>query len=184
MYIDGELIISNVENQKSGPSFLGAGTIEEVGHKDLVAGQQYKILVQWGYAKTSNLKTANVLDFGHGGVSFGCSKRLNPVDSINEAVELAKSSAQVVIIAGLSSEWETEGQHRETMDLPPNTDELIARVLEANPNTVVVIQSGTPVAMPWVNQAKSVLHAWYGGNETGNAIADILYGVVNPVCFP
>jgi beta-glucosidase len=184
MYIDGELIISNVENQKSGPSFLGAGTIEEVGHKDLVAGTQYRILVQWGCAKTSKMKTPGVLDFGHGGFSFGGCKRLYPEESIEAAVELARTTDQVVIIAGLSSEWETEGQDRETMALPPKTDELIMRVLQANPNTVVVIQSGTPVLMPWIDQAKAVLHAWYGGNETGNAIADILYGDVNPVCNP
>ena len=182
MYIDGELIVSNFENQKTGSSFLGAGTIEELGQKALIAGNQYKILVQWGCAKTSKLKNPGVLDFGHGGLSFGGCRRLNHEESIKEAVELAQRTEQVVIIAGLSSEWETEGQDRETMELPPNTNELITKVLQVNPNTVVVIQSGTPVLMPWIHQAKAVIHAWYGGNETGNAIADVLYGDVNPVC--
>lgn len=67
------------------------------------------------------------------------------------------------------------------MDLPPHSDELISRVLAANPNTVVVLQSGTPVAMPWLSQCKALLHAWYGGNETGNGIGDVLFGAVNPV---
>lgn len=66
------------------------------------------------------------------------------------------------------------------MDLPGNTDDLIFAVAEANPNTVVVLQSGTPVSMPWVNKISGLVQAWYGGNETGNAIADVLYGDINP----
>jgi beta-glucosidase len=66
------------------------------------------------------------------------------------------------------------------MDLPGLTDELISSVAEANPNTVVVLQSGTPVSMPWVDKISGLVHAWYGGNETGNSIADVLYGDVNP----
>lgn len=66
------------------------------------------------------------------------------------------------------------------MDLPPGTDELISAITAANPNTVVVIQSGTPVTMPWLSSTSTLLQAWYGGNETGNAIADVLFGDVNP----
>ena len=70
------------------------------------------------------------------------------------------------------------------MNQPPHVDELITKVLEANTNRAVAIQSGTPVAMPWINKAKAVLYAWYGENETGNAIADIIYGTTNPVRPP
>ena len=66
------------------------------------------------------------------------------------------------------------------MDLPGRTDDLISAVAEANPNTVVVLQSGTPVTMPWIDKISGLVHAWYGGNETGNAIADVLFGDVNP----
>lgn len=66
------------------------------------------------------------------------------------------------------------------MDLPGRTDELIFAVAEANPNTVVVVQSGTPIRMPWVDKISALIQAWYGGNETGNAIADIIYGDTNP----
>ncbi|PVH81577.1 glycoside hydrolase family 3 protein [Cadophora sp. DSE1049] len=180
LYIDGKLVVSNVENQRSGPSFLGSGTVEEVGTMEMVAGKQYRVLLQWGCAKTSKLKAEGVVDFGHGGFRFSGCKKLDPKESIKQATDLAKTVDQVVLFAGLSGEWETEGQDREHMDLPPHTDELICNVLEANPNTVVVIQSGTPVSMPWIDSAKAVLHAWYGGNETGNGVADIIYGNVNP----
>lgn len=66
------------------------------------------------------------------------------------------------------------------MDLPGHMNALITAVAAANPSTVVVMQSGTPVAMPWASSIKGLIHAWYGGNETGNAIADILFGNVNP----
>lgn len=179
LYVDGKLLISNVENQKAGSSFLGSGTVEELGEMELVAGKQYRILVQWGCAKTSKLKRPGVVDFGHGGFRFSACKRMMGIQ--DEAVRLAASSEQVVLFAGLSGEWESEGEDRKTMDLPPHTDELISKVLDANPNTVVVVQAGTPVAMPWINKAKAVVYAWYGGNETGNAIADVLFGDANPV---
>jgi beta-glucosidase len=66
------------------------------------------------------------------------------------------------------------------MALPGYMDALIAAVTAANPTTVVVMQSGTPVEMPWISSTKAMIHAWYGGNETGNAIADVLFGNVNP----
>jgi len=66
------------------------------------------------------------------------------------------------------------------MDLPGHMNALISAVSAANPSTVVVMQSGTPVSMPWASSVKALIHAWYGGNETGNAIADILFGNVNP----
>ncbi|CAK7206711.1 hypothetical protein SEUCBS139899_009516 [Sporothrix eucalyptigena] len=180
LYVDGELLIENVENQRLGTSFLGSGTVEETGSKTLVAGQTYRILVQWGCAKTSSLKVGNMVDFGHGGMRIGACRRLSPADGIAEAVEVAKTVDQVVLCVGLGGEWETEGEDRTTMALPPNTDDLVKAVLAANPNTVVVIQSGTPVSLPWLSNAKAVLQAWYGGNQTGHGIADVVFGTVNP----
>ncbi|CAK7230181.1 hypothetical protein SBRCBS47491_007498 [Sporothrix bragantina] len=180
LYVDGELLVENVENQRLGTSFLGSGTVEEVNSKTLEAGKTYRILVQWGCSKTSNLVAGSMIDFGHGGMRIGACRRLTPEDGIAEAVALAKTVDQVVLCVGLGAEWESEGEDRVTMDLPPNTDNLVAAVLAANPNTVVVVQSGTPVTLPWVGQAKAVLQAWYGGNETGNGIADVVFGAVNP----
>ena len=66
------------------------------------------------------------------------------------------------------------------MGLPPNIDDLITRVLTVAPNTVIVNQSGTPISMPWHSLSSTLVQAWYGGNETGNGIADILFGDANP----
>ncbi|GKT41948.1 putative beta-glucosidase I [Colletotrichum spaethianum] len=181
LYIDGKLVVSNVENQRLGSSFLGCGTVEELGTMKLEAGRSYRVLVRFGCSATSKVKASGTVDFGQGGVRFSGCPRLEPAAAIKEAVEVAKSVDQVVVCTGLSGEWESEGFDRTTMALPPGTDDLVAAVLAANPNTAVVVQSGTPVAMPWIEQAGAVLHAWFGGNESGNGIADVLFGDVNPI---
>ncbi|UQC80364.1 beta-glucosidase [Colletotrichum lupini] len=180
LFIDGKLVVSNVENQRLGSSFLGCGTVEETGTMHLDAGRSYRVLVRFGCSATSKVKASGTVDFGQGGVRFSGCPKLEPATAIQEAVEVAKSVDQVVVCTGLSGEWESEGFDRTTMALPPGTDELVAAVLAANPNTAVVVQSGTPVSMPWIDQAGAVLHAWFGGNESGNGIADVLFGEVNP----
>ncbi|KAJ5737710.1 uncharacterized protein N7483_002835 [Penicillium malachiteum] len=180
LFVDGKLVINNTDKQRAGSSFFGSGTLEEIASLELKAGQRYQILTQWACGKTSTFRVPGVVDFGHGGFRIGACKQLSPQAGIEEAVRVAASMDQVILVAGLSGEWESEGEDRANMSLPPYTDELIERVLKVNPNTVIVMQSGTPVEMPWINDAKAVLHAWYGGNETGNGLADVVFGDVNP----
>jgi beta-glucosidase len=103
-----------------------------------------------------------------------------PSDMMERAVALAAKSDVALVFAGLSSEWESEGFDRADLELPGNQNELIARVAEANPNTVVVLNAGSAVTMPWLDKVAAVLQAWYPGQEAGNAIADVLFGDVNP----
>ncbi|KAL4807756.1 glycoside hydrolase superfamily [Aspergillus unguis] len=180
LLVDDELVVDNTKNQRLGSAFFGNGTVEEKGSKELKAGQTYKITLQFGTAPTSDIDTRGVVIFGPGGFRFGAARRTTPQELLSKAVDLASKVDQVVVFAGLTSEWETEGYDRPDMDLPPGTDELISSVLDVNPNATIVIQSGTPVTMPWAHKTKSLLQAWFGGNETGNGIADVLYGNVNP----
>lgn len=180
LLIDGEVVVDNTKNQTRGSAFFGSATVEVKGSKELKAGQTYKVVLEFGSAPTSDMDNRGIVAFGPGGFRFGGSRRVSNEELISHAVTQASKADQVVIFAGLTSEWETEGYDRDHMDLPPGSDNLIARVLTVNPNAVVVIQSGTPVTMPWANDAKALLQAWYGGNECGNGIADVLYGDVNP----
>lgn len=183
LYVDGQLVVDNKTNQRQGTSFFGIGTPEERGAIHLTAGQSYKIHVDYGTAPTSNLKVKNVVSFGPGGLRLGGAKRIDPTEGIDEAVKLASDTDrfdQVVVCVGLNGDWESEGFDRPHMDLPAGSDDLVKRVLAARPDTVVVVQSGTPVTMPWASEAKGLLQAWYGGNEAGNGIADVLFGDVNP----
>ena len=77
-------------------------------------------------------------------------------------------------------QWESEGMDLDTLSLPENQDDLIAKVAAANPHTVVVIESGSPVTMPWVDQVSGILEAWYAGSRGAEAVANILFGDVNP----
>lgn len=70
--------------------------------------------------------------------------------------------------------------HSTRRRLPGITSRLVSEVLRANPKTVVVNQSGTPVTLPWIQEADTVLQAFYGGNELGSGLADVLWGKVNP----
>jgi beta-glucosidase len=101
-------------------------------------------------------------------------------DPVAEAVEVARHADKVVIVAGLTNEWEAEGADRVNMALPNRQDELIEKVAAVNPNVVVVLNLGGPVAVPWLDQVSGVLQMWYLGQETGNALVDVLFGEVNP----
>lgn len=102
------------------------------------------------------------------------------------AAEAAKQADIAIVFA---NQWMTEGADAPDMTLPAGQDELIAAVTKANPHTIVVLQTGGPVLMPWLDQAGAVVEAWYSGAKGGEAIADVLFGDVDasgrlPVTFP
>ena len=100
---------------------------------------------------------------------------------IKKAAEAAKQSDVAVVIAGLSSNYESEGRDRDNLELPGNQNALIKAVVAANPRTVVVLSNGTPLMMnQWLVQVPAVLEAWYLGEGGGNAVTDVLFGDVNP----
>ncbi|KAF5019224.1 hypothetical protein F66182_8765 [Fusarium sp. NRRL 66182] len=99
---------------------------------------------------------------------------------IKDAAELARNVDVPIVITGLSSDFEYEGSDRTDLRLPGRVDELIETVLKANPDAIIITQSGCPIEMPWEPEAATLLHAWFGGQETGHGMADILFGKVNP----
>ncbi|KAL2674008.1 hypothetical protein Neosp_012454 [[Neocosmospora] mangrovei] len=105
---------------------------------------------------------------------------LDEDQSIKDAAELASKVDIPIVITGLSSDYEYEGSDRKNLRLPGRVDELIEAVLSANKNAIIVTQSGCPIEMPWESQASTLLHAWFGGQETGHGLADVLFGKFNP----
>ena len=87
--------------------------------------------------------------------------------AMQQAVQRAAASDVAVLCRGFTGEWDIEGQDRQDMDLVGRQDELIARVAAANPWMIVVLQTGGPVCMPWLDQVAAVLEAWYPGQECG-----------------
>ena len=99
-----------------------------------------------------------------------------------EAVDLARNADVVIFVGGLNkaSHQDCEDTDRKGLELPYNQDQVIKAISQVNPNVVVVNVSGNAVAMPWVKEVPAILQAWYLGTESGNAIADVLTGRVNP----
>ena len=98
----------------------------------------------------------------------------------DEAVKLARDADAAVVFAGLPDSYESEGYDRRHMRLPESHDRLIHEVAGVQPGTVVVLHNGSPVEMPWIDDAGAVLEAYLGGSAGGAAAADILFGDVNP----
>ena len=99
---------------------------------------------------------------------------------IVEAVTGAKNADIAVVFAGLPEAYESEGFDRESLAMPESHNALIARVAEANPNTVVVLLGGAPVEMPWLPNVKAVLNLYLAGQAGGQAAAELLVGIANP----
>ncbi|GAA3475460.1 beta-glucosidase H [Nonomuraea roseola] len=99
---------------------------------------------------------------------------------IAQAVEAARSCEVAVVVASTTLEVESEGFDRENLRLPGRQNELIAAVAAANPRTIVVVNAGSPVEMPWIADAAAVLLTWFPGQEAGQALADVLYGDAEP----
>ena len=93
------------------------------------------------------------------------------------AAALAKRSDVAIVFAW---RWETEGRDSDNMSLPPGQDDLIAQVAAANPHTIVVLETGNPVTMPWADHVSAILEAWFAGSSGHHALANILFGDVNP----
>ena len=101
---------------------------------------------------------------------------------IAEAVENSRDADYVIYVGGLNKSLYQDCENRDRLEygLPYGQDELISELAKVNPNLTVVIISGNAVAMPWIDEVPSVLLGWYGGSEAGRAIADVLFGDVNP----
>ncbi|WP_333770750.1 beta-glucosidase family protein [Streptomyces sp. IBSBF 2435] len=99
---------------------------------------------------------------------------------LTEAVAAARAAYTAVVVVGTTERVESEGFDRRDLRLPGRQDELVARVAAANPRTVVIVNSGAPVELPWRDEVAAVLVCWFPGQEGGAALADILLGVTEP----
>ena len=165
--INGETLIDNWSSQEPGDAFFGMGS----------APKREKIKFEKG--KTYSLEVEYKWEGRFPAVQIGMQPP-DQFDLMEEAINLAKEADAVVLIAGTNSDWETEGNDRANLDLPSNQNELIETICKLNKNTVVVLNTGSPCEMPWVDNAKAILQCWFPGQEFGNSLADILIGKVNP----
>jgi len=169
LYIDRQEVIDNWTQQTAGEAYYGVGTIEVKAAIDLEAGRAYAIAVELSKSALMPLTAARL----------GCLLQL-PADAFERAARLAAAADVALVFVGLSDEWESEGFDRPDMELVGEQVALIEKVAAANKNTVVILNTGSPIAMPWLDRVAAVVQAWYPGQECGNAIADVLFGDVTP----
>ena len=103
-----------------------------------------------------------------------------PDELLTEAEAVASAADVAVVVVGTTDEVESEGFDRTSLALPGRQDELVRRVAAANPRTVVVVNAGSPVELPWADEVAAVLLAWFPGQEAGHALADVLLGATEP----
>ncbi len=138
------------------------------------AGTAIKVTYAQGY-------TAGRGGIGRRGRATTASAPATRNTQIDEAVAAAMNADVAIVVAGLYRGQDQEGADRRDMNLPPGQSELIQAVVAANPRTIVVLNGGGPLTLdPWLPKAAGVLFYWYGGTEGGNALANVLFGDVNP----
>lgn len=174
LYVDGRLeVVNDLKHNTSGAFGMDA---PEIFH-DVYLSAENEHVIEVDFEST--LGESSFIT-GYGTVKCGMREAYDIDGCILEAAKLAKGYDQVVIVTGLNKDYEFEGLDRTTMDLPPFQDKLIEAVVDANPQTVVVIESGTAVTMPWVDKVSTLVHSSYNGNEVGRGLAEVLLGDYNP----
>jgi beta-glucosidase len=145
---------------------------------DLDAGQEVALVLR---------HEPQTADSAFGGADFAMlmfqkniAIEVSDVEEFDRAVELARDADVSVVVVGTTEEVESEGFDRTSLALPGQQDELVRRIAAANPRTVVVVNAGAPVLLPWADDVAAVLLSWFPGQEFGNALADVLFGAVEP----
>ena len=170
LIIDGQVVIDGInETPPRGEAFFGLGSVEQQIGYELTAGEPAQIVVEFAGGPGTGPK----------GLSVGHMPPV-PTDLIERAAAAAAASQVAVVIVGTSSEWETEGSDRESIDLPGDQVELIKAVCAANPRTCVVVNAGSAVDMSWSELPAATVYGWLGGQEMASALIDVIIGINEP----
>lgn len=137
-----------------------------------------------GSSHINNTSVESALDAAGDSVSYAQGFHIDEETTdetlLQEAITLAKGSDVAVIFAGLPDSFESEGFDRTHLNMPANQNELIARISEVQPNVVVVLHSGSPIAMPWLDKVAGVLQMYLAGQASGGAAVNLLFGDATP----
>lgn len=148
------------------------------------AGDEQEITCAFDYTKGEKADIEIHVERVNDSVNFNFGW-ITPTDytassSEKQLLQKAKEADYVIYCGGLDHSYDTEAFDKKSMQLPSEQDVLIPKLLKANSNTVIVLTAGSPVAMPWIEEAKAVIWTWYAGMETGHVLSDILTGDICP----
>lgn len=187
LLVDGVVVCDLTGDRQPGESFFGLGSAEVTGDAAPVVAPE-AVASSAGAADTSLSGTRTLkltYELSNTGSEFLSAGQVGAAvvpapDAVDRAVAAAGAAEVAVVVVGLNHDTETEGRDRTTLDLPPEQNDLVAAVAAANARTVVVVNAGAPVHMPWRGDVAAVVQLWYPGQEGGHALADVLSGDVNP----
>jgi beta-glucosidase len=170
LLLDGQMVVDGASTIPArGQSFFGMGSVELTAIVDLVAGQPHELVLE---CDASNKQWAHGAQVG---LQF-----VEQEDPVRRAVELAAECDIALVVVGTTDDWESEGHDRDTLELPGRQVELIRAVAEANKKTIVLVNTGAPVDMSWANDIPALMQIWFGGQEMGHAVVDVLLGEADP----
>ncbi|MFZ3071565.1 MAG: glycoside hydrolase family 3 C-terminal domain-containing protein [Anaerolineaceae bacterium] len=169
LYLDDALVVENNSGDVM-PEYGNLSTVLAGGSYELIAGKSYRLRVELSNQTADGF---SLLQIGH-------IPQYVALDGHERAVSAAREADLAIVFAGNPQSFEREGLDRPSMQLPGSQDQLIEQVVKANPNTVVVINAGAPIEMPWADQVPAIVWAYYPGQEGGNALAEILTGEISP----
>lgn len=164
--VDGDPLLDD-DGAVRGGAFYGRGTVLRSAELDLDRPRGFEVR----YHRSSDEPLAGLAIHATPPEDAGRFER---------AVDAARLADVAVVVVGTSDEWESEGFDRDGLELPGRQDELVAAIAAVNPRTVVIVNAGSPVAMPWFDQVAAVLIAWFPGMMGSTALADVLFGLRDP----
>ena len=169
--VDGTLVLDGVTTTPphAPAAFFGMGAGPVHHRMDLVAGTGYRIVIEMIADAAAPMRATDLRV-----------RAPQPADPIGSAAAAAATADVAVVIVGTNDDWETEGADRASLSLPGDQNALIDAVLAANPNTVVVVNTGGPVTMPWADRVPAIIQSWFGGQEMADALVDVLTGETDP----
>jgi beta-glucosidase len=167
--VDGSVVVTSTSTLAPDQSLFARDREQFTGTVELAAGAQHEVVVDYVSGRHRNLRS----------VIAGMRPPEDP-GAFDRAVAAAAGADAAVVVVGTNMDWETEGFDRESFDLPGRQAELVRAVAAVNPRTVAVVVAGTAVDCEWSTDTPAALYAWFGGQEAGPALADVLFGRAEP----
>lgn len=171
LHADGEpLIDTHVAAESDDPTYVHVAPSFRTAARKVTPGEPLHLVATRELAPDQGMAVALAAD----------PPRPDEDEALAEAVACARAADAAVVVVGTTDEIESEGFDRPSLALPGRQDELVAAVTAANRRTVVIVNSGGPVELPWRESAPAVLLCWFPGQEAGHGLADVLFGRAEP----
>lgn len=175
LFVDGELVLDDapvLSGTDLGAAFLNPPSLTAA--VQVVAGREIAVRAEFDRSGEGGIPGAM-------SVTLGIAPENTDADELIARAAAAAAAAEVaVVVVGTNSKVESEGYDRESLDLPGRQDDLVRAVVAANPRTVVIINAGSPVVLPWADDVAAIVQGYFGGQEFGTALADVLTGAAEP----